>query len=72
MYDSGGNLETQVDYVNYQDFDSNKYPSLVTIKRPLEESQVVLRVESVKENLPLTDDQFVIKLSDDTQIQNLE
>jgi len=44
----------------------------VTIKRPLEESQVVLWVESVKENLPLTDDQFVIKLSDDTQIQNLE
>jgi hypothetical protein len=72
MYDSDGNLETQVNYANYQDFDSNKFPSLVTIKRPLEESQVVLWVESVKENLPLTDDQFVIKLSDDTQIQNLE
>jgi hypothetical protein len=72
MYDSEGNLETQVDYANYQDFDSSKYPSLVTIKRPLEESQVVLRVESVKENQPLTADQFMIKLSDDTQIQNLE
>jgi hypothetical protein len=72
MYDSNGNLETQVNYTNYQDFDSIKYPSLVTIKRPLEESQIVLRVESVKENLPLTDDQFVVKLPDDTQIQNLE
>jgi hypothetical protein len=51
MYDSNGNLETQVNYTNYQDFDSIKYPSLVTIKRPLEESQIVLRVESVKENL---------------------
>jgi hypothetical protein len=49
MYDSNGNLETQVNYTNYQDFDSIKYPSLVTIKRPLEESQIVLRVESVKE-----------------------
>jgi len=72
MYDSNGNLETQVNYTNYQDFDSIKYPSLVTIKLPLEESQIVLRVESVKENLPLTDDQFVVKLPDDTQIQNLE
>ena len=61
-----------MNYTNYQDFDSIKYPSLVTIKRPLEESQIVLRVESVKENLPLTDDQFVVKLPDDTQIQNLE
>jgi len=47
MYDSNGNLETQVNYTNYQDFDSIKYPSLVTIKRPLEESQIVLRVESL-------------------------
>jgi outer membrane lipoprotein-sorting protein len=72
LYDSEGNLETQVDYANYRDFGSGKYPSKVTIKRPLEEYQLVLTVERVQENMTLTDDQFQIKLPEGTKIQNLE
>ena len=72
IYDSAGNLETQVDYANYQDFDSVRYPSTITIKRPLEEYQLVLTVESVKENMTLSDDQFQIKIPVGTKIQNLE
>ena len=72
IYDSAGNLETQVDYANYQDFDSVRYPSTITIKRPLEEYQLVLTVESVKENMTLSDDQFQIKIPEGTKIQNLE
>jgi outer membrane lipoprotein-sorting protein len=60
LYDSEGDLETQVTYANYRDFGTSKYPSTVTIKRPLEEYQIVLTVESVQENQPLTDDQFQI------------
>jgi hypothetical protein len=60
LYDSEGNLETQVTYANYRDFGSSRYPSMVTIKRPLEEYQIVLTVASVQENQPLTDDQFQI------------
>jgi hypothetical protein len=44
----------------------------VVIKRPLEEVQIVLTVDKVVENQPLTDDQFVLKPSEGTQIQNLE
>ena len=72
IYDSEGNLETQVYYADYQDFDSAEYPSTVTIKRPLEEYQIVLTVENVKENMTLTDDQFQIKTHRGTKIQNLE
>jgi hypothetical protein len=72
LYDSEGNLETLVDYVNYRDFDSVRYPSKIIIKRPLEEYQVILTVESVKENMTLTDDQFQIKIPEGTKIQNLE
>lgn len=72
IYDKDGNLETQVDYADYQIFDSNKYPSKITIKRPLEEYQIVLTVDKVTQNQPLTDDQFQIKLPDGTKIQNLE
>jgi outer membrane lipoprotein-sorting protein len=72
IYDAEGNLETQVSYANYQDFGSGKYPSTVTIKRPLEEYQIVLTVEKVVENMTLTDDQFTAKVPDGTPIQQLE
>jgi outer membrane lipoprotein-sorting protein len=72
IYDSEGNLETQVFYSAYQDFGSSKYPFKVTIKRPLEELEIVLSVEDVKENQTLTDDQFLVKLPEGTEIQRLE
>jgi hypothetical protein len=75
LYDSEGNLETLVFYSAYQDFGGNKYPSKVVIKRPLEDIQVVLTIDKVVENPknpPLTEDEFVLKLTEGTQIQNLE
>jgi outer membrane lipoprotein-sorting protein len=72
LYDIAGNLETQVTYANYRDFDSVKYPSTIIIKRPLEEYQLILTVESVQQNMPLTDDQFQIKIPEGTPIQQLE
>jgi hypothetical protein len=71
IYDSAGNLETEVFYSGYQDFGGSQYPSRVVIKRPLEEVQIVLTVDSVKENQPLTDDQFVVPIPEGTAIQNL-
>jgi outer membrane lipoprotein-sorting protein len=48
------------------------YPTRVVIKRPLEEYQIVLTVEKVVPNMKLTDDQFQIKLPEDTKIQQLQ
>ena len=72
LYDSDGNLETHVTYRDYQDFGSGLYPSTVTIKRPLEDSQIVLLVEKVTKNVPVADDQFVVIVPPETQIKNLE
>jgi hypothetical protein len=44
----------------------------VTIRRPLEEYQIVLTVEKVVENMALTDDQFLVKVPEGTQLQQLE
>lgn len=71
MYDRDGNLETQVIYGQYANFGNNQYPSTITIKRPLQEYQVVLRVEQVTENMNLKDDQFQLKIPDGTKIQTL-
>ncbi len=72
IYDKEGNLETQVTYADYQEFDTGLYPSRIIIKRPLEEYQIVLTVDKVVENMTLTDDQFVIKIPEGTQTQKLE
>ena len=72
LYDPDGDLETVVSYDAYQDYEGSKYPSIITIKRPLDEFQIVLTVEKVTENMELSDDQFQIKLPDGTDIQDLE
>lgn len=72
IYNREGNFETQVTYSGYQDFGSGKYPSTVTIKRPLEEFQIVLTVDKVSENVPLKDDQFTVKVPGETPVQRLE
>jgi outer membrane lipoprotein-sorting protein len=72
MYDTNGNLETQVFYTNYQDFGSGLYPSTVIIKRPIEDSQIVLTVDKVAKNVPLPADQFVVTVPEGTEIKNLQ
>jgi hypothetical protein len=77
IYDKDGNLETQVYYSAYGNYGPSKYPSKVTIKRPIEGIQIVLTVDNVVENsklVPITDDQFMLKalkMPEDTQIQKL-
>lgn len=72
MYDDDGNPETHVTYSNYQDFGSGLYPSTVTIKRPQENSQIVLTVDAVTKNVDLPPDQFIVNIPPDTQVKNLE
>jgi outer membrane lipoprotein-sorting protein len=72
IYDSTGTLETQISYSNYADFGAGRYPSRVTIKRPLEGIQLVLTVERVEENVDLPDKQFEVDIPQGTQIRNLK
>ena len=72
IFDETGSLTTQVHYTNYQDFGFGPYPGTITIRRPLEQFQLVLTVEKISRNLPLTDDPFAIKVPPGTDVQNLE
>ncbi len=72
IYDSEGNLETQIGYSNYEQFGAVKYPSKITIKRPQEGILLVLTVDDVQENVPVTDDQFQVKIPEGTKIQQLK
>jgi hypothetical protein len=71
LYDKNGNLETEVFYSQYADFSGNKYPSVITIRRPQEGIHLVLKVERVAENPKVTDDQFQITVPEGTKVENL-
>jgi outer membrane lipoprotein-sorting protein len=72
IYDAEGNLETHVSYAGYQDTGNGLYPTIVTIKRPIEGKQVTLSVDKVTVNMSLSDDQFTVKVPDGTEVQTLE
>lgn len=72
LYDNEGNLETQVFYSKYADYGTVRFPSVIVIKRPMEDYQVVLTVGKVVQNMTLTDDQFQVKIPEGTATQTLE
>ena len=75
IYDSEGNLETQVKYDGYQQFDSVTYPSSIVIRHPLDETEeikIVLTVDDVHENQAFADDLFVMTPTEGAVIQDLE
>jgi outer membrane lipoprotein-sorting protein len=72
IYNADEELETQVLYGPYQDFNGVKFPSTIDIKRPLDEYSIRLTVEQLKVNQTLTDDQFELKIPKGVQVQKLE
>jgi hypothetical protein len=72
LYDDKGNLETQVIYGPYKDFGGAQYPSTITLKRPQEEYQLVMTVQSLNANPPLTDDQFHEEIPEGYKKQELK
>jgi len=72
VYDADGNLETQVFYGNYSNYNNVDYPATITIKRPLESYQIVLTVLTVTENQTLDQNEFVVDVPAGTTVKNLD
>ena len=72
LYDAEGNLESQVSYSGYKDFDGKLFPSKVVIKRPLEGIQLSLTVDKVNTDVKLPADEFAVKIPEGTQVQHLD
>jgi hypothetical protein len=72
LYDEQGNLESQVSYLGYKNFNGKQFPTRVTIRRPLEGIQLVLTVDKVSTDVKLPADEFAVKIPPGTQIQHLE
>jgi hypothetical protein len=72
VYNAAGDLETQVVYGPYQDFNGTQFPGTITINRLLDEFRITLTVEKLELNQPLADDQFEVKVPADYKLQKLQ
>lgn len=74
LYDEKGSLQTQVIYGAYKDFTGVKYPGTITLKRPLEEYQLVMSVNQVIQNPnpALTDEMFQVKIPEGYTVQEMK
>jgi hypothetical protein len=72
IYDAKGAVQTVATYGPTQTFGTVKFPGTITIKRPLEELQIVVTFTKLTTNLPLTDDQFEFTVPSGTTVQKLD
>jgi outer membrane lipoprotein-sorting protein len=71
IYNANGDVETQVVYGPYQDFNGTQFPATITIKRLLDEYKIALTVEKLVLNQPLADDQFELEVPANYKVQKL-
>ena len=71
IYDEAGELQTQAVYGPYANFGDQRYPATITIRRPVEEYQIVLSIQQLTVDQPLADDQFEVKIPDGYTTQKL-
>ena len=69
IYNTNGDLETQVTYGPYQDFGGSQFPSTITIDQLLAEYRITLTVVKLVLNQPLADDQFELKVPEGYKVQ---
>lgn len=72
IYDAKGAIQTEAIYGPLQTFGPTRFPGTITIKRPLEEYQIVITFEKIITNLKLNDDQFELKTPSGTVVKELK
>ena len=72
MYDAKGTIQTTAIYGPTQTFGQQRFPGTITIKRPLEELQILITIQKLTVNLAISDDKFELKTPEAATIQKLD
>ena len=72
IYDPAGAIQTQAVYGPYVAFGDVRYPGTVTIRRPLDEYQIVLAIQKLTVNEPLADNQFQVKVPEGYTVEQMQ
>jgi len=71
IYDDQGRLATTTLYDKYKTFGDRQFPTVLTIKRPLEQFQVTMTINKLTVNQKMEDDQFELPIPADVPVQKV-
>jgi len=71
IYDEQGRLATVATYDKYEDFGGVQMPTLLIIKRPVDEYQIQMTINKLTLNQKMGDEQFVLKIPDNVPVQKM-
>lgn len=71
IYDKNGQIQTIATYGPMQTFGTQRFPGTITIKRPLEQYQILITFQKLVVNQPLNDEQFQLTIPPGTPVQKL-
>ncbi len=67
-----GKIVTLATYNKYQEFNGQKFPTVITIQRPLDEYSLKIVVTKLTLNAPFESDQFELKIPPEAAVQKVE
>lgn len=71
IYDEAGRVVTVATYSKYQTFAGQQFPTVINIRRPLDEYSLQIVVTKLTLNGPLGDDQFVLDIPAGVPVQKM-
>lgn len=71
IYNAAGVIQTQAVYGPYATFGDVRFPGTITIRRPIDEYQIVLTIQKLTVNEPLADNQFEIRIPNGYTVQQM-
>lgn len=72
IYNEKGEIVTQATYENYQDYGGQQFPTVITIRRPLDEYSLKINVAKLTLNEPFEADQFELTIPPGTVVQKMQ
>jgi hypothetical protein len=72
IYDESGRVETEAVYDRYQESAGVEFPTLITIRRPLDEYSLKVEVTKLTLNEKLEDDQFELNIPAHVTVQTMQ
>jgi outer membrane lipoprotein-sorting protein len=72
IYDAKGEIETQTTYEGYQNYGGVMFPTVITIRRPLDEYSLKIDVTKLTLNQTFEADEFQLEIPAGTVVQKLD
>jgi outer membrane lipoprotein-sorting protein len=72
IYNDKGEVETEASYDGYQSYGAVQFPSVITIRRPLDEYSLKIAVTKLTLNEPFEADQFELKIPPGVAVKHMQ